>query len=236
MSRLTQLFVFPQFYTATRQNEELAQLVHDPKVRATFGTVDLTVVNQDEEEDRFAPLKIEKVRELQLEVSYPPVQHDVRVIIIGNLELASLPAQQALLKLLEEPPEYAQVIVTTFDPSALLPTILSRCQLIRADQEKDSSRKDELPAELLTALAAFPKKSLNLKTVFGLSDQYKERADAITLVTSLLESLHETDEYPTSDQVKFIKKCLDTLEFLKKNINARLAVEELLFELVEKKQ
>lgn len=53
-----------------------------------------------------------------------------RVVIIGGAERMNVAAQNALLKILEEPPPRAVLILTTHQPGALLPTIRSRVHLI----------------------------------------------------------------------------------------------------------
>lgn len=77
-----------------------------------------------------AHLKIEQVRALQHDLALSPVEGKFRVSIFDQFELATIEAQNALLKTLEEPPSYAVLIVLASDPELLLPTIVSRCQLI----------------------------------------------------------------------------------------------------------
>ncbi len=74
-----------------------------------------------------ASVAIEQIRELQKNLSLAVTDNQIRTCIIWELQNLSLPAQQALLKLIEEPPALTQIILTA-DNAALLPeTILSRC-------------------------------------------------------------------------------------------------------------
>lgn len=57
------------------------------------------------------------------------IEPNGRIIVIDYAERMGVPAQNAFLKLLEEPVEGAQFILLTHQPEALLPTILSRSQL-----------------------------------------------------------------------------------------------------------
>jgi DNA polymerase III subunit delta' len=75
-------------------------------------------------------IKIDQVRALQHDLALSPVEGKFRVAIFDQFELATIEAQNALLKTLEEPPSYAVLIVLASDPELLLPTIVSRCQLI----------------------------------------------------------------------------------------------------------
>jgi len=75
-----------------------------------------------------AHVKIDQVRALQHDLALRPMEGRYRVAIFDQFETATVEAQNALLKTLEEPPDYAVLIVLTADPELLLPTIVSRCQ------------------------------------------------------------------------------------------------------------
>ncbi|MBI5567083.1 MAG: DNA polymerase III subunit delta' [Chloroflexi bacterium] len=75
-------------------------------------------------------LKIDQVRALQHDLALSPFEGRYRVAIFDQFETATVEAQNALLKTLEEPPAYAVLIVLAADPELLLPTIVSRCQQI----------------------------------------------------------------------------------------------------------
>lgn len=59
--------------------------------------------------------------------------------IVLEADKLSVPAQNALLKILEEPPSNTIIILTAYSQFALLPTIVSRCQIIRFQQELEDS-------------------------------------------------------------------------------------------------
>jgi DNA polymerase III subunit delta' len=75
-----------------------------------------------------AHVKIDQVRALQHDLALRPMEGRYRIAIFDQFETATVEAQNALLKTLEEPPDYAVLIVLTADPELLLPTIVSRCQ------------------------------------------------------------------------------------------------------------
>jgi DNA polymerase-3 subunit delta' len=77
-----------------------------------------------------ARVKIDQVRALQHDLSLRPVEGRYRVAIFDQFEVATVEAQNALLKTLEEPPGYVVLIVLAADPELLLPTIVSRCQQV----------------------------------------------------------------------------------------------------------
>lgn len=76
-------------------------------------------------------LKVEQVRDLQHFVSLAPYASNYRVALLLDFEQANDNAQNALLKTLEEPNPKVLLLVTVDDAENLLPTITSRCELIR---------------------------------------------------------------------------------------------------------
>ncbi|CFY01191.1 P-loop containing nucleoside triphosphate hydrolase [Syntrophomonas zehnderi OL-4] len=75
-------------------------------------------------------LGIEQItQEIEPWLALKPYRADQRVVIIKDAHLLSLPAANALLKTLEEPPDYA-VIILAADENNLLETIVSRCQIM----------------------------------------------------------------------------------------------------------
>jgi DNA polymerase-3 subunit delta' len=88
---------------------------------------DLHVV---ESERAGATLKIEQVRDLQHQLALTPLEGRRRVAILRRFEEATTAAANALLKTLEEPPPYVVLVVLASDADVLLPTIVSRCQLV----------------------------------------------------------------------------------------------------------
>ena len=70
---------------------------------------------------------VENVRELRESVNYPPSVGRRKVYIIDEVHMLTVPAFNALLKTLEEPPENILFILATTDPQKLPQTILSRC-------------------------------------------------------------------------------------------------------------
>jgi DNA polymerase-3 subunit delta' len=76
------------------------------------------------------PLRIDHIRELQRELSLSPNEGQYRVALLCNFERATNSAANALLKTLEEPASPVILILTAADSGTLLPTIVSRCQIL----------------------------------------------------------------------------------------------------------
>ena len=74
---------------------------------------------------------VDRIREISKDVYVRPFESDCKVYIIENGASLTDEAQNAMLKILEEPPEYAVFIIITTSSSILLPTVLSRSNTIR---------------------------------------------------------------------------------------------------------
>ena len=75
-------------------------------------------------------IKIVQIRNLQSDIVIKP-HKKYKIYIIDKAEKMTLEAQNALLKTLEEPPEYAIIILVTNNKEGLLPTIRSRCEIVK---------------------------------------------------------------------------------------------------------
>jgi DNA polymerase-3 subunit delta' len=77
-------------------------------------------------------IKVEHVREFRASMSFSPLEAERRVFVIHECERMNREAANALLKTLEEPPPGICIIMSTLSVASLLPTIVSRCQVVRA--------------------------------------------------------------------------------------------------------
>jgi DNA polymerase-3 subunit delta' len=76
-------------------------------------------------------LKVDQVREVQHSLSLKPYQAKYRVALFLRFQEANDNAANALLKTLEEAPAHAILLLTADTPEQLLPTIVSRCEILR---------------------------------------------------------------------------------------------------------
>lgn len=89
---------------------------------------DIMVLEIGEGKTRLSKEQIQK--EMQPWLALKPYRSRNRIVIVRDAHLMSGEAENALLKTLEEPPEYA-IIILVADDNSLLETILSRCQSVR---------------------------------------------------------------------------------------------------------
>ncbi len=93
---------------------------------------------------------VQEVRNLIEKVKYAPIKGRYKVYIIDEVHMMTSSAFNALLKTLEEPPEYVVFILCTTDPYKLLPTIISRCQRFEFKKISDNDLK-KLIVRVLTS-------------------------------------------------------------------------------------
>ncbi len=89
---------------------------------------DLTII---ESETLGGMLKVEQIRELRKSVLLAPYQAAYRIVLLLRFEEANASAANALLKTLEEAPTKVILLLTADNVEQLLPTIVSRCEVLR---------------------------------------------------------------------------------------------------------
>jgi DNA polymerase-3 subunit delta' len=89
---------------------------------------DLSIVHADQVG---GTLKVDQVRELQRTLALAPYEADYRVAVLLRFEESNPSAANALLKTLEEPPSQVILVLTAESSERLLPTIVSRCEVLR---------------------------------------------------------------------------------------------------------
>jgi DNA polymerase-3 subunit delta' len=132
-----------------------AELLGDPGRVTRLAHPDLYVL-----EPLGDQIRIDAVRELRHDLHLRPFEAARRVYLILGADLMNEEAADALLKDLEEPPEYAVVVLVASEVGRLPETIRSRCQLVpfrrlsrRALEARVGELRPELPAAERAALA-----------------------------------------------------------------------------------
>lgn len=89
---------------------------------------DLTVIQSEE---GAGSIKVDQIRELQYSLALAPYEARYRVALLLRFEEATTSAMNALLKTLEEPAPQVILILSAESRESLLPTIVSRCEVLR---------------------------------------------------------------------------------------------------------
>jgi len=112
-------------------------------------------------EGNYSEIKIGQIRDLIWQLSLKPLEAPLKIAIIDNAHLMNQEAQTCLLKTLEEPKGKSLLVLITHQPVSLLPTIISRSQIIKFKPvEKEEIKKyllkqglSEKEAEEITQIA-----------------------------------------------------------------------------------
>lgn len=102
---------------------------------------DLFVVQSEPES---SVLKVDAIRELQQSLALSPYEAQYRIALLLRFHEANPNAQNALLKILEEAPQRVILLLTADSPESLLPTIVSRCEVLRLRPMALSGLQQEL--------------------------------------------------------------------------------------------
>ena len=103
-------------------------------------------VAQMQGEGKQVGIRINEIRELKRKISLKAFEGKYKVVIIWNAEKINNEAANAMLKLLEEPPERTMIIMTVSDTSGLLTTINSRCQRVQMHRIDEAALSAHLVA------------------------------------------------------------------------------------------
>lgn len=163
-------------------------------------------------------LKIATVRDLQENLSFAQSAEHPRYIIILGIDTATIPAQNALLKVVEEPPANTRLILVGKSLNSVLPTIQSRCILNVTSEDVDTTAASDLYKSLQGA---------DIPTALTLAEAYTDRAAAQIMAVSLISTLHQQlQKSPSSFLTVHTQVALKLKERLEKNCNVQLVVEE----------
>ncbi|MEJ2656557.1 MAG: DNA polymerase III subunit delta', partial [Desulfobacterales bacterium] len=140
-------------------------------------------------------IRIDQIRNLCNILTMKPYEARLRVVIIKDAQSMNPSAGNALLKVLEEPPDRTVLILTAMQTSDLLPTIVSRCQHIRFNPIPGKHLKtlliekqgaDPADAEIITIMAnGSYSKALSIISHIKKSNWIKRRAWLLNEVESL---------------------------------------------------
>lgn len=139
----------------------------------------------DQEKKRFkSDLPVDEVRKLKSFFAKHPSQAEVQVAVIDCMDDMNIQAQNALLKILEEPPKAAVMLLIAHTPGQLLPTIRSRCRTLqlRPLPPEDMQRATRRLApdasaeqlELVTALAEGTPGQAASMAISGVGSAYQQ--------------------------------------------------------------
>lgn len=153
---------------------------------------------------------VEDIRgQINNDIGIKPYSSPRKIYIMNEGEKMTPQAQNALLKTLEEPPEYAVILILTDNVEALLPTIISRCVVLNMKPVSDTLVKKYLMEELgvpdykANICVAFARGNIGKAKLLASSEEFeKVKDEAITLVKYI-------NDMEINEIVKAIKKIME---------------------------
>jgi DNA polymerase-3 subunit delta' len=158
---------------------------------------------------------INLVRQSKHFLSQKPFNHQNKIIIIYQAEKLNIESQNALLKTLEEPGNDSYVIISTSKPSKLLPTVISRCQIIKLKNKLESKNDNSLD------ITHQIKKDLLLSE--SLTKDKKEVLPYLENQLKIQQKLLIKD--PNQQTSELIKKIIKAVQMIEANVDPRSALD-----------
>lgn len=173
-----------------------------------INTIDISKIEEE------GATGIATVRNLQKTLFLKPIRGKAKACVIQNAHTLTIEAQNALLKLLEEPPDNTIIILSANDTNAFLPTIISRCSVIQLSSLQN--------IKTLT----LPQESIGQRLKLA-QDLAKDKNEAITWLENAILSMRQ-EIINEKGQIQAIKSLQETYVILKTtNTNTRLTLENL---------
>ena len=166
-----------------------------------------------------ASIKIQQIRELKKSLAFPPYEARFRVVLLADAHTMRRETANSLLKTLEEPPANTVLILTADEASGVLPTIVSRCQVLpffalpREEVTAALLAEGGLTPEEAATLAAIAEGSLGRARLLGQKKLLDVRAAIINTLLHLPPEGPETVEtvFDLAEQAAKLKEDLDEL-------------------------
>ncbi len=187
---------------------------------------------------------IDEIRVLRENVKFSPVGGKFKIYIIDEVHMLTQEAFNALLKTLEEPPEFVKFIFATTSPHKVIPTILSRCQRfdfrriqaleISTQLERiASSEKVAVEKEVLFAIAKASDGSLrDAESVLDQLISFSKEKISLKDVVSVLGLVDQESLFAITDRI-IQKDALGALSLLNALVEAGKDIQVLLSSLIE---
>lgn len=184
---------------------------HSCKQALSHNNPDIIYVRREEGKSN---LGVDVVREqIVNDVGIKPYSNKYKIYIVEEAERMNPQAQNAILKTIEEPPEYAIIILLTANHNAFLQTILSRCVLIQMKSidtesiKKILQTKYEIVDYQSQMVATFAQGNIGKAIALATDSSFNEVKDK---VVSLCKRASRMEENQIADEVKAIKEANDS--------------------------
>lgn len=191
----------------------------------TIAPLDTTILRIDSDSAKSTSIGVADIRDMQKTIYLKPISSPYKAAIIEDFQRLTPDSQNALLKILEEPPAQTCIILTGQQKEGLLPTVLSRCKLIELPKTNHPKQANE------SGYHAVLTRSKGEKLMLA-QEKGKTKEDALDWLFGLITSLHEQGD--NHRIVAHLKQAHTTYMTIKStNISPRFALEVFLLSLEE---
>lgn len=179
-----------------RKNGEPCQECHSCRQALSGNHPDIIFVSHEKPN----VIGVDDIRtQINGDVAIKPYSSPKKIYIMNEGEKMTVQAQNALLKTLEEPPEYALILILTTNPETLLPTILSRCVVLNMKPVRDELVKKflikemEIPDYKADVCVAFARGNVGKARLLAKSEEFdKVKDEALILLRNINDmEIHE---------------------------------------------
>lgn len=137
--------VFAMALQCEKNKDNPCQECHSCKQALSLNQPDIIRVTHEKPNT----ISVDDIRtQINNDVAIKPYSSPYKVYIMNEAEKMTIQAQNAILKTLEEPPEYAVILLLTSNVNSLLPTILSRCVVLNMKPVSDDLIRKYLMEEM----------------------------------------------------------------------------------------
>ena len=175
-----------------------------------FNHPDFTLIEPEKE-----LIEKKKIDKLLSNINIAPLESKRKVIIIDDSHYMRLETQNALLKTLEEPPHYINIILITSNSNNIIPTILSRCEIVNFYPVQKNKIEELLVGkygktrEEANFIAHFTKGSLGKSIIYSKSPYFfKLRDETLDIIDQILRG----DEFNIFVSMDFFNNNKDNYE------------------------
>ena len=163
-------------------------------------------------------VKIDQIREMQKKAQERPIISSRKVYIIDDADTMTKEAQNCLLKTLEEPPEFVNIILIGSNESSFLSTIKSRCLILKFDKIEDIE------------IEKFLKQKYNLSSIsssiieaaagsIGKAELLKDKQEIYNSIDQVLNNIENMDLIDTLKNVNIIYKSQEDIQDILEYMN-----------------
>lgn len=168
---------------------------------------------------RIDKLGIAEARKIKEHFSLKPYSAEGRAVVLEDAANLTIEAQNALLKTLEEPPADAILLLGASSEAKFLPTILSRCEVIRITSHQSPVNNTKI-LDIEKLLSA------GMEERFEYVEKLKDREE---FLKHLIDYFHQQlISHPNKAKTDFLKELLQAEEWAAHNVNIRAILEYLM--------